>query len=86
MFNLTSSQNSNQSFSHLRIMKGNSMDYFLLKILSLDLCDLDTLPSTCQVTQPDLSDVSHLNVTISPDDVNIKQTKKFIQKNFIRIF
>jgi len=80
MFNLPSSQNSQQSFSHLRILKGNSMNYFLinyLKILRLDLCELDTLPSTCQVTQPDLSDVSHLTVAISPDDVNIKQTKNY---------
>lgn len=79
-------QSDKQSIDRLRIMKGNSRDYFRLiyfKILYLDLRDLNTLPSTCEVTQPDLSDISHLTVTISPDEVNIKQKKDY--SNFFLI-
>ncbi|CAF1505109.1 unnamed protein product [Rotaria sordida] len=43
-----------QSFGRLRIMK--------------DFAELATLPLTCEVTQPDISDFSHFTVTISPDD------------------
>ncbi|CAF1186860.1 unnamed protein product [Rotaria sp. Silwood1] len=55
--NANASDNSDkkkQSFSRLRIMK--------------DFSELATLPSTCEVTQPDISDFSHFTVTISPDD------------------
>jgi hypothetical protein len=39
----------------------------------LDFKDLDSLPSTCQVTQPDPDDLSQYIVAISPDDVNINR-------------
>ena len=42
------------------------------KFSNLDFADLNSLPSTCEVTQPDLSDLSQFIVTISPDDVNIQ--------------
>jgi len=70
-----------QSFANLRIMKGNSIAYILLinlKIFSyLDFKEFDSLPSTCEVTQPDLNDLSHLTVTISPDEVNLEKNKLF---------
>ncbi|CAF3291587.1 unnamed protein product [Rotaria sp. Silwood2] len=56
-FDANGSNNSNtkkQSFGRLRIMK--------------DFSELATLPSTCEMTQPDISDFSHFTVTISPDD------------------
>jgi hypothetical protein len=41
----------------------------------LDFNELESLPSTCEVTQNDPSDLFHFTVTISPDDVNIKDKK-----------
>lgn len=38
----------------------------------IDYAELESLPPTCQVTQPDPSDLSQLTVTISPDQVKIK--------------
>jgi hypothetical protein len=81
MLSLKHSSNNEQSIATLRIMKGNSMDYFRLiyfKILYLDLRDLDSLPSTCEVTEPDLSNIFQHTVTISPDEVNIKYIEIFI--------
>ncbi|CAF0760573.1 unnamed protein product [Adineta steineri] len=33
-----------------------------------DFADLNALPSTCEVIQPDLSDISQFTIIISPDD------------------
>jgi ubiquitin-conjugating enzyme E2 M len=43
-----------RTFAQLRIMK--------------DFNELESLPSTCEVTQNDPSDLFHFTVTISPDD------------------
>jgi hypothetical protein len=37
------------------------------------LKELDSLPPTCEVTQPDPHDLSHFTVTVSPDEVDIKK-------------
>ncbi|CAF1274917.1 unnamed protein product [Adineta ricciae] len=56
MFGISSSEANRKSasFSRLRLLK--------------DLADLNSLPSICQVAPDDPADVSHLTVTISPDE------------------
>jgi len=61
----------------LRVTKGFAFD-FLFNLCTysvhLDLSELGTLPSICQVTYPNKDDLLHFTLTISPDDVKTLTT------------
>ena len=65
------------SVALLRVTKGFAFD-FLFNLCTysvhLDLSELGTLPSICQVTYPNKDDLLHFTLTISPDDVKTLTT------------
>ena len=82
MFGISSLKNQQSSevnsFARLRLLRGllkklcSSISLGEKNCPCLDFAELESLPPTCQVTQPDLNDLSQLTVTISPDQVKLK--------------
>ena len=63
----------------IRVTRGSSnrssrfSSHRRVAILRLDLAELGTLPSTCQLTNPNKDDLLRFILTITPDDVRSMQ-------------